>query len=90
MEFNEQYLVILRVNWCKNEASEKDLPVLSRDVTTGATGATEVFRYLDPIPTKRGRFYPPLQRSQLKFFLGYVPAQHNEIEDVGIFFFVVY
>ena len=37
-------------------------------------GRTQIFRYLNPIPTKGGRFCPPLQRSQLKNFRGYVPA----------------
>ena len=31
------------------------------------------FRYLNPILTKGGRFCPPLQRSQLNIFHGYVP-----------------
>ena len=41
----------------------------SRDVSTGAT-----FRYLNPIPTRGGRFCLPSQRSHLNFPCGYVPV----------------
>ena len=42
-----------------------------------ASGA-KIFRYLNPIPTKGGRFCPPSQRSQLTFFRGYVPEVDYE------------
>ena len=49
-----------------------------RDVTTGATGATTVAPKFSDTSTlsqpRGGRFCPPLQRSQLKFFSDYVPA----------------
>ena len=39
-------------------------------------GRTQIFRYLNPIPTKGGRFCPPLQRSQLKIVHGYAPVPY--------------
>ena len=63
-----------------------------RDVTTGATGATEVApKFSDTlhnhISTKGGRFYPPLQRSQLKNFHGYVPVMYHSSVKSNFFIF---
>ena len=32
----------------------------TRDVSTGATGATEIFRHLNPIPTRGGQILPTI------------------------------
>ena len=52
--------------------------IQSRDVTTGATGATDVApKFSDTLTlsqTKGGRICPPSQRSQLTFSRGYAPA----------------
>ena len=42
-------------------------------------GRTQIFRYLNPIPTMGGRFCPPLQRSNLNFPCDYIP-DHPELE----------
>ena len=56
---------------------------MARDVSTEATGATEVApKFSDALtlsPPGRGRFCPPSQRSQVTFFHGYVPANHIHI-----------
>ena len=45
-----------------------------RDVSAGATGATEVAPKFSDIPTRGGRFCPPSQRSNLNFPQDYVPG----------------
>ena len=50
-----------------------------RDVSTGATGATEVApKFSDALtlsPPGGGRFCPPSQRPHLNFPCGYIPAE---------------
>ena len=41
-------------------------------------GRTQIFRYLNPMAMV-GRFCPPLQRSQLTFFRGYVPERNTVV-----------
>ena len=44
-------------------------------------GRTQSSRYLNPITTKRGRFCPPSQRSQVTFSRGYVPGVPKGMND---------
>ena len=41
-------------------------------------GRTWTFRYLNPIPTRGGRFCLPSQRSHLNFPCGYVPERYRK------------
>ena len=61
---------------CIDSTSQLSL-VPSRDVITGATGATAVApKFLDTLT----RFCPPLQRLQLTFSSDYVPALDTQQE----------
>ena len=79
---------------CGFDISLVNAKTISRDVTTGATSATEVApKFSDNLTLSQprgGRFCPPLQRSQLKFSCGYVPDIYQLSLDSSIYILIFF
>jgi hypothetical protein len=75
------YIVAARLSQKMLKTDGNSGSINSRDVSTGATGVTEVApKFSDTLtlypPGGGGRFCPPSQRSHLNFPCGYVPGYH--------------